>query len=170
MKLWTGVAMTAMLVFASGCEMQEQTVAEQNSEVDAWLVESMQDTQIENAIIRQHTVYPYHFVVNSAELNELGGRDLDVLARHYKEHPGQINIRRGDIGEDLWQARCKTIVKQLADSGVDMNLVSIDEGLAGGDGMTAPEVILRFRKYAIEVDNDSQTTYQSTNDLSTTNN
>ena len=43
------------------------------------------DESIKNGIISQHTVYPYHFVSDSARLNELGERDLQVLAAYYKD-------------------------------------------------------------------------------------
>ena len=43
------------------------------------------DESIKNGIISQHTIYPYHFVSDSARLNELGERDLQVLAAYYKD-------------------------------------------------------------------------------------
>ena len=146
MKLLSNAALTVLLVLAAGCQMPEKSVSQRNSEVDAWLIGSMQDMQIDNAVIREHTLYPYHFVINSADLNELGGRDLDVLAKHFKDNPGQINLWRGDVSGDLWQARSDTVLKHLAQAGVDMNRVRVEQGLPGGDGMTATEVVLRFKQ------------------------
>lgn len=48
------------------------------------MVTSLQDEAVENAIIRQHTIFSYHFVPGAPYLTELGERDLDVLAHHYK--------------------------------------------------------------------------------------
>ena len=38
---------------------------------------------INAAIITQSTIYPHHFVKHTPTINELGNRDLDVLADHY---------------------------------------------------------------------------------------
>jgi|GEM_PF-4805929 len=48
------------------------------------MADSFSDESIKNGIVAQHTVYPYHFVADTAELNELGERELEVLAAHYK--------------------------------------------------------------------------------------
>ncbi len=50
------------------------------------MVTGSQDEQINNAIVRQKTVYPYHFVADAPSLNELGKHDLTILGRHYKDN------------------------------------------------------------------------------------
>ena len=78
-----------------GCE-EEQADGTPTRTFDVELVNTLNNIEVENAIITQHTLYPYHFVTDGEELNELGQRDLMVLARHFKEHPGVLNIRQGD--------------------------------------------------------------------------
>jgi hypothetical protein len=165
MKLLSNAALAVLLMLAAGCDSQDMSVSRRNGEVvDTWLVQSMQDAQVNNAVIRQHTMYPYHFVENSADLNELGQRDLDVLAGHFRDNPGQMNLRRGEASEELWKARCQTVVNRLAQDGVDINRVKVDDGLPGGDGITSTEVVLRFKKYVLSAEDKEveTTTWTST--------
>src|SRR5437868_5616250 len=60
------------------------------------LINQYTQDEIDNAVIRQHTLYPYHFVQQSDQLNSLGRREVYVLAWHYKNYPGPVNLRQGD--------------------------------------------------------------------------
>ena len=57
-----------------------------------WMVRYYSDAAIENAIIAQQAMFPYHFVEGGAQLNELGQRDLAILAEHYSKQPGTLHI------------------------------------------------------------------------------
>ena len=94
-----------------------------------------------NAIIRQHTLFPYHFVVNSEYLNELGIRELGVLAAHYRNYPGDINIRKGDESNELYQHSVRTVTQTLADAGVDPTQIRVTDTLLEGDGMAYEQVL-----------------------------
>jgi hypothetical protein len=94
---------------------------------------------VDQAIITQHTLYPYHFLDGSASLNELGERDLSVLAAHYAEHPGAINVYRGNASEALHRDRLQTVRQELAHAGVDLNRMTVGDGLPGGDGADASD-------------------------------
>jgi len=60
------------------------------------MVASLQEEAVENAIIRQHTLYSYHFVADAPYLTELGERDLDILANHYK-HAVLPNLQANNV-------------------------------------------------------------------------
>lgn len=105
------------------------------------VIDLYSDLAIQNAIITQHTVYPYHFVNNSAVLNPLGQRDLAVLARHFSQNPGELNVRRGDVEPALYQARMETVKARLAEGGVDVSRIRMNDGLAGGEGIATSEMI-----------------------------
>ena len=92
-SLWAVVICVACVLMV-GCEDQAEKQSKKNLDVE--LVNTLNNIGVENAIITQHTLYPYHFGVDAGELNELGQRDLMVLARHFKDHPGILNIRRGE--------------------------------------------------------------------------
>ena len=131
---------------------------QQRAEANAWLVESLRDAAIENAIIREHTIYPYQFNENSAELNELGQRDMRILADYFKENPGDLNVRKASTAHDLYDNRVKKVIAVLTDAGVDMDRVEISDGLPGGDGITGSEATLRFKDKVLQVEQQDKTT------------
>ena len=106
-------------------------------EADTLFVNSISDTAVNNGIIAQHTLYPYHFMTGSAQLNDLGVRELAVLSDHFKTATGQLNVRKGDTGNELYQARLKTVTSALAAAGVKGENVVVKDGAAGGSGMSS---------------------------------
>lgn len=129
---------------ACPCACQEEEDAcYANSEVDTWLAQQALGENIERGIVRAHTLYPYHFVENGTALNELGRRDVAVLAFYFKANPGPLNVRRGDIPRELYAARLKTVASALSAGGVNAARVTIADGLPGGDGISS-ESLLRI--------------------------
>ena len=96
---------------------------------------------LQRAIVVQSTLFPYHFVTGSAELNELGQRDLAVLAHHFQAHAGALSVRRGDATPELEDARIKAVLTALAAAGVGKDKVAVHDGLPGGDGLASARVI-----------------------------
>jgi hypothetical protein len=96
---------------------------------------------LQRAIVVQSTLFPYHFVPGSAELNELGQRDLAVLARHFQGHAGALSVRRGDATPELEDARIKAVLTALVAAGVGKDKVSVRDGLPGGEGLASARVI-----------------------------
>ncbi len=109
--------------------------------LNAVTVQAIANPQIDQAVIAQHTLYPYHFIAGSDKLNELGHRDLYVLAEHFKCAPGSLNVDQGDASADLYSARLKAVTQALKDSGVGTSRVQLTSGLSGGDGLAGPRVI-----------------------------
>jgi len=136
--LLAGVILAAMC----GCEPADNPKRDGVAKIDKWLVNSFSDAAINNAIIRQHTLFPYHFTPDSPELNELGRRDLGVLAAHYREHPGKLNIRRGDVSNELYDARVKAVGEMLAEANAQTQRIQIRDELPGGDGMVSEKVVI----------------------------
>ena len=69
---------------------------------EMWVADAVRSASLNRAIIVQRTLYPYHFEVDSAALNNLGIRDLLVLAEYFEEHPGDLNVHRGDASFALY--------------------------------------------------------------------
>jgi len=101
----------------------------------------LKNIQINNGIIRQRTIFPYHFLPETAQLNELGVYDLEVLAGYFRDHPGRLNVRKGEADERLYEARIKAAVAVLARAGVDTSRIAIVDVLPPGDGMPSERVI-----------------------------
>jgi hypothetical protein len=106
------------------------------------MLENYNVTMIDNAIIRQHTLYAYHFEQYGAELNELGRREADVLARHYRKYPGPVNLHQGEESDAIYQARIESLRQRLVQSGVDASRIAIGQDLPGGDGLPANQVVI----------------------------
>jgi hypothetical protein len=137
----------SLFVLPVGCQEEAKPPAGPDPrQVNIELMNAFNDIAMQNAIIAQHTLYPYHFINNSARLNELGQRDLDVLAGHFAENPGRLNIRMDGLAADLYRARIDTVTERLAAAGVDMDRVSVSDGMPGGDGMVSERVLIILKK------------------------
>ncbi len=140
MRTLATLIVLAILAAMAGCD-GDTGVANDNSATNAWLVRSYSDDAIKNAIIVQHTLYPYHFIDDSAELNALGKHDLAVLAEHFNKYAGRLNIRRGSESAELYAVRLEAIVETLKQGGVVDKPISISDGLPGGEGMGSERVV-----------------------------
>lgn len=135
------LATTAVILF--GCSAADKEIGvERNALLNASLIESLQRTQIDNAIIRQQAMFPYHFVAHSAELNGLGRRDALILARHYASHPGKLYLHAGDADDRLYERRAEALRDFLAGNGVDPQRIEISgDAMPGGNGADAARVL-----------------------------
>lgn len=141
MKHFTILILSSVTIAALGCEKVERAMDDPRS-LHAAMLKSYNVEAIDHAIIRQHTCYPFHFVTDGAQLNELGRREVDVLAGHFKDFPGAINLRRGKADDALYEARARTIVDALAEAGVDVERMMVSDGLPGGDGVASERVLI----------------------------
>jgi hypothetical protein len=141
------LAAAVLAIVATGCERPESdrvalTVQDAPENSHGWLVQAVELAQVRKAVIAQHTLYPYQFVANSAELNELGQRDLGILAEHYSVYPGPLNVRRGNESDDLYDQRVNTVVQALHRAGVDTSRIRVENAMSGGEGSPADRVVL----------------------------
>ena len=128
---------------------------------EAWVGDTLRAASMHRAIIVQSTLYPYHFVHGSAELNPLGERDLAVLADHISDHGGELNLHRGAASFELYAARSRSVLDALAEEGLDTAGLSIVDGTPGGDGMSGSRVITAI-EYQPESTGDSSSTGMGT--------
>lgn len=135
MRLLIALTTAACAACLAGCP------ANNTSEADTKIVQLTGAPELRDAIITQHSLFPYHFVKNSDTLNELGRSDLNVLTEHFKDNPGDLNIRRGDASADLYKARVARVLRELEKGGVQVARVKVADGLPGGDGMYSEQVL-----------------------------
>ena len=140
MKTVFVIELALLCVFVCGCNNTHKEAINEG-QMNAGLITAYNDTAMENAIIAQHSLYSYHFVNNSDQLNELGRRDLSILAKHFKEYPGQLDIGRDGTSENLYKARVAYVAEQLKKAGVDISKLVISDGLPGGSGMVSNDVV-----------------------------
>ncbi len=94
-----------VVLLGAGCTAGATEVGEG----EMWVGDAIRRASIDRAIVAQRTLYPYHFVTDAAELNDLGRRDLRALAKHYREHTGELALWRGGASETLYEARQTTV-------------------------------------------------------------
>ena len=142
MKMHAIITMTVFFcILTAGCQEKKKEAVTDKDKVNHELVNSYNDIAVQNAIISQHTLFPYHFVNNGEELNELGDSDLNILAMHFLKHPGKLNIRRGNTPEELYQGRIDFVFGQLEQAGVENDQISVADGMPGGSGMLSEKVL-----------------------------
>jgi len=141
MKFADVAAMCIVCSLLVGCE-EQVSKQEAGKKLDVELVNALNNIGLENAIVSQHTLFPYHFVQDGETLNKLGQRDLAVLATHFAKHPGSLNVRRGDTPAELYDARVAHAVQQLKQAGVRTDRLSISDGMPGGTGMPSERVVM----------------------------
>ena len=141
MKLSTTIMMISFCILIAGCTESTKT-SQDKHRINSQLINTYNDIAMQNAIVSQHTMFPYHFVKNGAELNELGERDLGILAKHFVEHTGQLNIRRGNTPADLYTTRTNLVIDKLQRAGVDTERMNISDGMPGGSGMASERILI----------------------------
>jgi hypothetical protein len=97
--------------------------------------------QVNKAIITQRTIWAYHFVTNTAELNPLGMRDLSVLAGYFAQHKGDVRIRRSGASQVLYDARVAAVVNSMVAAGVSKNQITVTDAPPGGTGVASERVV-----------------------------
>jgi hypothetical protein len=138
------VGLICIMVAGIGCnesEKEQACVKKNLAMVDMKLVNTYNDMALQNAIITQHTLYPYQFVDNSASLNELGERDLAILSKHFVNNPGSLNIRKDGTPDELYRNRVDLVVKKLQGAGVDTAKLTVEDSMPGGSGVTSERLI-----------------------------
>ena len=163
----------AMFAGLSGCAAQpnevEPPMAEQDSELDPsartdkQFANVVHDQAVYNAIVAQHTFFPYHFMANGDALNPLGERDLGALADYYRLHPGDVIVRRGDTPEELYDGRVRQVLQGLSRAGVDTDRVKVSDANLPGRGMPGDRVVKILELKPMKVGDASVETTDTTN-------
>lgn len=147
-----------MLTF--GCQEDVQKKSN-NRLINSQIMKSYNDIAIQNAIVSQHTLFPYHFVTNGTELNDLGQRDLAALASHFIKYPGQLNIRQHSTAIDLYEARINMVRKRLIEAGIDKERISISDDMPGGSGIASERLLVILEKKPKGVSSSSSSSISS---------
>lgn len=141
MRLTRITLLVLYCVLPLGCQEENMDKRPAERQMNSMLINSYSNIAIQNAIISEHTLFPYHFVKNGAELNELGRRDLGVLTTHFAQNGGHLNIRQLGASAELYQARVSLVRNALKEAGIDMARVSVSDGMPGGSGMQSEKVL-----------------------------
>ena len=130
----------------SGCATAPGVAEENPAALHGAMLAAYKSEAVETAVIRQRTIFPYQFTTETAELNELGWRDINILADHFREHGGTLNVQRGDVPMKLYLARGESVLEALPQAGVESDRVSLADGLPGGDGIASRRVLIILKE------------------------
>ena len=158
MKLNMNKMIVLICVLIMGCQ---ETVKENPDKpvINRQVIGTYNDIALENAIISQHTLYPYHFVNNGVELNELGKRDLAVLIRHFTKEAGHLNIRKQNISTELYESRIESVQKRIEEADISMDRISISDYMPGGSGIASESILVILSQDDEVTTAESQTLY-----------
>jgi hypothetical protein len=166
MKLSIMITTVLFCLWIVGCHEDVQKSPD-NHLINSQLIKSYNDIAIQNAIVSQHTLFPYHFVADGAELNELGQRDLAALTSHFIKYPGHLNIRRGKTAAALYEARVNMVHEKLLEAGIDMKRISISDDMPGGSGITSERMLVILEQAPKSVSTSTSSTSSSSSSYST---
>jgi hypothetical protein len=138
MKTIHALIFGGLIAAASGCRSPEEDMRGINS---MWSGESLRAASLNAAIVTQATLYPYHFMTGTATLNELGRRDIGVLAAHFHDHVGTLNVHRAGTAQALYDQRIATVRAALAAAGIAPDQIALADATPGGDGMESDRVL-----------------------------
>jgi hypothetical protein len=153
------LACSLILVASTGCDSDSSgskdhhgptaIQRDQISSLDRWAVKAPLDSAVEAGVIRQSTLFEYHFVQGKSHLTQVGSRDLSILARHFRGGVWVLSVRQGDAGSDLYTARVKYVNDMLEPMGVDLANLTIVDASPGGDGLASVDA-RRIREESIK--------------------
>lgn len=139
----------------------------QMTQFDRWTVRSAGREQVDAAIVRQSTLFEYHFDNGRATLTPIGRRDLIVLARHHGTDPWVLSIRQGLASDDLYERRVGAVGEVLAEQGVPDGAVTVIDAPPGGRGQASQDA-LRIRREGLEAETSGSGGRESVTPLDTT--
>ena len=93
----------------------------------------------DNAMLKERSMSPLHFVPGTSELNCTGLRRLKRYVSLLIVYGGALHYDGIEEPKEVADARVDQIKTFLADAGVGPDFVSVDVGLAGGREMRAME-------------------------------
>ena len=159
MKLTLITTLVLFCVLTVGCQDENMEKPPDERVMNTKLINTYSDIAIQNAIISEHTMFPYHFVKNGAELNDLGQRDLAVLTQHLAQNGGHLNIRQLAASAELYEARVSLVREMLQEAGIEIERISISDGMPGGSGMPSERVLVILEQASQNAGAETSTSY-----------
>lgn len=140
MKILNSLVIGLVLCSMGGCRSATPP-ARSYGVSEMWVGDSIRAASLNQAIVTQSALYPYHFIHGSAELNELGERDLAVLADHFTKYPGSVKLIQGNASSDLYLARIAKATAEFEAAGIAPDDIEVSNGYPGGPGISSERAI-----------------------------
>lgn len=95
----------------------------------------------DNALLAEMSISPVHFIPNRPDISGVGYRRLTRYAELLQQYPGTLYYDGLTDPEPLAAERMERVRAFLAEAGVDPNLVKVELGVAGGQGLRGSEAV-----------------------------
>jgi len=141
MKTPPMLATALLLALLGGCRSQNAMRNAPEGAHNLWVNAWFQDHARDAAIVRQATLFADEFVPGTAELTDLGARDLEVLIGHYGRYGGTVSVRRGGVSDALYAARVAAVRDAFVVAGVAEGVVEITDALPRGAGLASADAV-----------------------------
>lgn len=138
-------ALLALAAMVNGCEWSQQPAMTELGAPEAKMVQTINDAAVRDGILRQSTIFPYHFEQGTAELNGLGQSTVAVLAERFRKNPGTVSVRRGDASVELHRQRIQRVAAALEKAGVPRATMRLADLPSSGDGLPGEQVLTILR-------------------------
>jgi hypothetical protein len=153
-RVCAAVAIGCAVALVSGCGSHNKKAKAKQSEAEKKLrdeaelnrtvVNTALDQQVHAGITTGRTIYPHYFRADSAELNPLGEERVDILAGSLdRTQPVVLNMARGHVSDELYDARLATVRDRLVSAGVAESSIELKDALSGGEGVLSEDVLRR---------------------------
>jgi len=110
-------------------------------EIDRQSTRQPFEDQVRRGVLRQRTLFSYHFEPESTELTSLARRDLQYLLDGIGGGGGRLSVRRAGASPALYAARVTVVRDWFIDRGVEESRIVIDDGPPGGPGVSSVDAI-----------------------------
>lgn len=142
--LCTSAALALLVFLGAGCQNPTPRTEKTDQPFNEALISHYNDAAVDNAIVQQRTIYPYCFVNNSAQLNDLGEYHVGVLTDHFRSNPGTLSLWKGDTPDELYSERRDAVMTLLDEAGVELNAMTVTDSMPGGRAATSDETLKAY--------------------------
>ena len=148
-----GAALVGLAVVGCRNDRKGKVVAEPAPDertLNTMMVRAALEQDTRNAVAAERIIYSYHFHPATASLNELGERQVQVLAETLRDQPeARVSVVQGEAGDELYKRRLETVRARFAEAGADANRLHVGPGVPGGPGVSS-ELIWRSYQSAAQ--------------------
>jgi len=138
-------------LLAGGCKNYESTGNRQQQRMNQTQDEYGKHFthMVDNAILRDMSLADFHFIPHSSELSGIGAARLERMAKLLNVYGGTVNYVARETDQAMITKRLDHVREYLTLSGCDMDHVTIQVGISGGNGGPAEEAVAAYRASAI---------------------
>ncbi|HWP41043.1 MAG TPA: hypothetical protein VNL70_08955 [Tepidisphaeraceae bacterium] len=152
-----GAALVGLAVVGCSKDRKDRQVAEMVPDertLNTMMVRAALEQDARNAVAAERIIYSHHFHPATASLNELGERQVQVLAEALRDQPeARVSVVQGEAGPELYKRRLEAVRARFAEAGADTGRLHVGPGVPGGPGISSELIWRSYQSAAQNGDN-----------------